>query len=284
MPPELQSVATLATALQKAEGTGKSVISSANQEFDKMTNPNYRIPSAPVHSHNLAMLVKKLATAEDAVAESIKARKALIAGLEKLLGDSKLKLSKDEQQKSDFDIKKAAVNDRARQVEDAILRGMSAEEQYTISSAPLPIAGSIRPAVTPPERPDIEELTPPPMESFTPVGSPARETQPNPLPDDVFGKPIPNPIEPISVPAPPNASAISPDQTAIAPIAPGADLLSSLIHARPDDTTHNGFPTSYSTGTFKKRKMSRSTAEDEFAAFAGDGELDGIDANVGDII
>ncbi|KAH7115844.1 RNA polymerase II-binding domain-containing protein [Dendryphion nanum] len=283
VPQELQSVTPLATALQKAEGTGKTAITSANQEFDKITNPNYRIPSAPVHSHNLATLVKKLATAEDAVAESIKARKSLIAGLEKLLADNKLKLSREVDQKSDFNARKVAVEGRARQVDDAILRGTSAEEQYAISSAPLPVSGGARPAIAPPERPDIEELTPPPMESFTPIGSPVREAELNPLPDDVFGQPIENPNDQISIPAPPGASAISPDQTSIAPLAPGADILSSLIHSRPDDNGQNGV-SGYGTGTFKKRKMSRSAAEDEFAAFAGDGELDGIDANVGDMI
>jgi regulator of Ty1 transposition protein 103 len=34
----------------------------------------------------------------------------------------------------------------------------------------------------------------------------------------------------------------------------------------------------------KKRKMSRSNAEDEFAAFQGDGDMEGIDDNLGALI
>lgn len=275
IPPEVAPITGFATTLQKAEINAKPAITTAKQEYEKITNPNYAIPPAAVHAASLSTLVKKLATAEGAVAESIRARKSLISGLEALLEASRTKLSNDEAQMADLGAQKQAIDDRKRQVEDAILRDVSDVELQAISSAPLPVAVGAQA----PGRPDIEELTPPPMESFTPVGSPKAA-----VPDDVFPEPVANPAEPESIPAPPGATAISTPTTAIgAPNpAPGADLLSSLTRARSDDGT-NGYQ-SHGSGTLKKRNMSRSSAEDEFAAFAGDGDIDGIDANVGDLI
>lgn len=270
VPPELKSVEPPASALQKADLNAKPLIATANQEYEKLTNPNSAIPSPPMHAAGLAALVKKLAVAESAVADGIKARRDLIAGLEKLLETNRTKLEQDETQLADLTTRKDAIESRKREVEDAILKGLSAAETNRISAAPLPGL-----AQAPHERPDVEELTPPPVESFTPVGSPARE------PPDVFEGPTAHPVEPTAIPAPPGASAISAPATTIG--APntilGADLLQSLTHARPDD--QNG---AYGQGAYKKRKMSRSAAEDEFAAFAGDDDMNGIDSNLGDLI
>lgn len=231
-----------------------------------------------MHAAGLAALVKKLQVAEGAVAESIKARQALVTGLEQLLQTNKAKLGAEEAQRTDLIARKEAIVSRKDEVERAILQGLSAAETNKISAAPLPVVASARPGSAqdvPYERPQIEELTPPPMESFTPVGSPRAD-----VPDDVFPTPASHPVQPVAAPAPPGASSISPEATAIA-ASPGADLLSSLTHARPDQGTNGS---GYHVGTYKKRKMSRSAAEDEFAAFAGDGDIDGIDANVGDLI
>lgn len=276
-------MAPLATSVQKADINARPAVVAANQDYDKLTNPNNSIPSPPMHAAGLAALVKKLATAEGAVAESIKARQALILGLENLLETNRAKLNSEQAQLTDLTTRKQAIESRKQEVEDAILRGLSAADTHAISSAPLPgVIGGKRPSaqdVKPPERPDIEELTPPPMESFTPVGSPRPDFPA--VPDDVLAQPAAHPVEPIAVPAPSDASAFSAPVTAVGE-GPGADLLNRLTRAQEVDSNANGHH-AYSSSA-KKRKTSRSAAEDEFAAFAGDGDIDGIDANLGNLI
>ncbi|KAF1973824.1 DUF618-domain-containing protein [Bimuria novae-zelandiae CBS 107.79] len=278
IPPELKPVEPLATALQKAELNAKPALTTANQDYEKLTDPNAPIPTPPMHAAALSGLVKKLALAENAVADSIKARQALVSGLEKLLETNRTKLSEEEAQITDLQTRKAAIENRKSQVEAAILQGLSAIETNKISTAPLP--GVTQPSH---ERPDVEALTPPPMESFTPVGSPTLAAQQAPdVPDDVFPEPVANPVVPAAVPAPVGTNVANQEPaTAIgAPnTIPGADLLHSLAHARP--AGENGV---YGQQTYKKRKMSRSTAEDELAVFEGDTAMNSIDSTLGDLI
>lgn len=236
-----------------------------------------------MHAASLAALVKKLAVAEGAVAESIKAREALVAGLEKLLETNKSKLEQDEAQVSDLKTRKDAIESRKREVEEAILKGLSAAETNKISAAPLPVATTSPVAQ---ERPQVEELTPPPMESFTPVGSPhqapASAFEPVPdIGDDVMPEPVSHPIEPETAPAPANHSSQPEYATAIGETVPGVpeDLLKALQHVRPGADGGVYGQNAYQNA-YKKRKMSRSAAEEEFAAFAGEG----IDDNLGELI
>ncbi|KAJ4290287.1 hypothetical protein N0V90_010503 [Kalmusia sp. IMI 367209] len=276
IPPELKPVEPLATALQKADLAAKPAVVSANQDYEKLTDPNTTRPSPPMHAAALASLVKKLAVAENAVADSIKARQALVSGLEKLLETNRTKLDEEQAHIADLNTRKAAIEDRKSLVETAILQGLSAAETNKISAAPLPSV-----AQTSHERPDVEALTPPPVESFTPVGSPTLRPDIPDVPDDVFREPPANPLTPIAVSPRPGASASSAPATVIgAPNAiPGADLLHSLAHARPAD--ENGV---YGQRTYKKRKMSQNAAQDEFAAFEGDTAMNGIDSTLGDLI
>lgn len=286
IPPELTSVAPLATSLQKADLNTKPAVGAANQDYEKLTNPNAAIPSPPMHAAGLAALVKKLAIAEGAVAESMKARQALVGGLEKLLETNRSKLEQEEAQAVDLRTRKDAIESRKREVEAAILKGLSAAETNKISAAPLPVATT---SPTTQERPQIEELTPPPMETFTPVGSPQQvpvaiaEQVPD-IGDDVMPEPIANPIEPQTAPAPaghstePSFATTTGEPNIRAP----ADLLKSLQHPRIDPGGEYG-QAAYQQ-TYKKRKMSRSAAEDEFAAFAADGDMAGIDNNLGELI
>ncbi|CAI6341029.1 unnamed protein product [Periconia digitata] len=274
IPPELKSVEPFATAVQKAELNIKPALATANQEYEKLTNPNNTIPTAPLHAAHLATLVRNLAVAESAVADGIKARKELIAGLEKLLETNKSKVAQEETQLADVKSRKEAIDARKREVEDAILRGLSTAETTAISAAPLP-------GVTPVshERPDVEELTPPPMESFTPVGSPVQQPSKDApaLPTDestehALPQAWANPTSDLSAPAAAATATIPP------PSIPGADLLRSLTHARQED---NG---AYAPTSAKKRKTSRNAAEDEFAVFAEDDDMNGIDSNLGELI
>ncbi|KAL1609503.1 hypothetical protein SLS59_001008 [Nothophoma quercina] len=284
VPAELKTVAPLATSVEKADLTTKPAVATANQEYEKVTNPNYTIPSAPVHAAGLSTLVKKLAVAEGAVAESIKARQALITGLEQLLATNKSKLSLDQAQASDLKTRKDAIESRKRQVEDAILQGLSAIETNRISAAPLPVATT---SPTAQDRPQVEDLTPPPMESFTPVGSPQQApAQPvEPVPDignDIMPEPVSHPIIPETAPAPGNTSSLPGFATTMGDTNGPADLLKSLQHARPGQEGGVYGQHAYETAV-KKRKMSNQ-AVDEYAAFAGDGDMDGIDNNLGELI
>jgi regulator of Ty1 transposition protein 103 len=271
-------VEPFAIALQKADLNTKPAVTTANQDFEKFTNPNNPVRTAPVRVGELGALFRKLAVAESAAADSIKARRELITGLEKLLETNKTKLGQEEAQLAVLTTRKSTVDSRRQEVEDAITRGFSAERQNAIAAAPLPGVVQVDH-----ERPQVEELTPPPMESFTPVGSP-RPDVPD-VPDDVFREPPANPVEPVSVPAPLGVTAMSPPVTAIGPAnpIPGADLLRSLTQgltqARNDE--HNG---AYGPSSAKKRKMSRSAAEDEFAVFAADEDVNGIDSNLLDLV
>jgi regulator of Ty1 transposition protein 103 len=290
VPPELTPVAPLATSLQKADIAAKPALTAANQEYDKLTNINNPIPTPPMHAAGLAALVKKLATAEGAVAESIKARQSLINGLEMLLETNKAKLSNEQAQLSDLATRKTAIENRKREVEQAILKGLSAAEANAISSAPLPVAGRSTSDEAPLERPRVEELTPPPMESFTPTGSPDLQANPNAnavsdIGDDIMPEPVAHPTEPIAVPpSNPNAP-ISAPVTAIANTPnQGSDfdyVTTTMTHADPADTSSGAGTNLYTSGTYKKRKMGRSNDVDEFAAFEGDGDFNDIDANIG---
>ncbi|KAJ5596440.1 hypothetical protein N7450_002898 [Penicillium hetheringtonii] len=120
---------------------------TATVESEKLLNPEDQ-PSPPVHAARLTALLKTLANAESSVSEVIKSRKALIDGLEKLLATNRAELTKEES------------------VEDAIVRDLS----YENSGGPQPGGDGAEYA-----RPEVEALTPPPVEALTPVGSPKPE-------------------------------------------------------------------------------------------------------------
>jgi regulator of Ty1 transposition protein 103 len=294
VPPELTPVAPLATSLQKADLATKPAVTTANQDYEKLTNPNAAIPSPPMHAAGLAALCKKLALAEAAVAESIKARSALIDGLQQLLNANYSKLEQEEAQAADLKTRRDAIESRKRAVEEAILKGLSAAEQNRISTAPLPVATTSPIAATfsaAQERPQVEELTPPPMESFTPVGSPqlaaaAPQTEQVPdIGDDVMPEPVAHPVVPETAPAPAQSSTQPEFATTMGDPNQhvAADLLKSLQHARPGQEGGVYGQNAYQNA-YKKRKMSRSGGEDDFAAFAGDREMAGIDDNFAELI
>ncbi|KAE9986427.1 hypothetical protein EG328_005653 [Venturia inaequalis] len=153
-PPEYQTILSHQAKITKSEVLSKPTIASALAEYEKQTSPSAPIPSAPVHAARLSALLKTLANAEGAVAESVKARRALVEGLEKILTRNKEELVKEEAQLADINSKKTLTDAKRREVEDGIIRGLANEAE--------------------PERPESEPLTPPmpPIESITPVGTP----------------------------------------------------------------------------------------------------------------
>lgn len=178
-PPELQPLVSLQIAVTKATATTTNASQTANTEYDKLTDPSKAVPTPPVHAARLSALLKSLASAEGAVNESIKARKALLAAMEKLVETNKASLTKEESQQFELTSRKTTIEAKKREVEDGIMRGLSAEEasqnhaslaretKVNGKGTPHTDTGSVEP-----ERPQPEELTPPPVESFTPIGSP----------------------------------------------------------------------------------------------------------------
>ena len=231
-------------------------------------DPNTPSPTPPVHAARLSALLRSLATAEGAVSESIKARQDLIKGLEKLLEANRAALAGEEIQHQELEERKSTVEAKKRDVEDGIMRGLSAE-----TNSPAPLEGTPgsdihtngdRETSVEPARPEIEELTPPPAGTHTAVGSPFAEEIPFTTAtgadiiqeqqlDHTETAPV---VQPLLFPA-------------------GSDLLSSLSvpAARPYvESPVNGSPN-------KKRKV-----EPEFEEFVQGGGMADLDEDVAELL
>ncbi|BDD57997.1 hypothetical protein MPDQ_008149 [Monascus purpureus] len=170
-PAELQPLVPLQVALSKSVMTAGASATTANAEYDKMHDPNYPQPTPPVLAARLSQLLKTLANAESSVSESIKSRHALIEELEKLLEANRSALSKEHSTVARLSERKAETEAKKREVEDAIMKGLSAEN---FGDNHLNESGK---EADPVPRPAVEGLTPPPVEAITPVGSPKPEAQ-----------------------------------------------------------------------------------------------------------
>ncbi|KJZ75677.1 hypothetical protein HIM_04834 [Hirsutella minnesotensis 3608] len=147
-----QKVMKLSTPLQSA-------VSSANQEYEKHTDPNTAVPTAPVYAARLNGLLKTLANAESAVAECVKAREGLVSGLEKMLEAAKTGLNTDKTSAAELLKRKEEIEEKKQQVEMAIMRALGPAEGNG-----LPEEGGSASPPAEPDRPVMEALTPPPME------------------------------------------------------------------------------------------------------------------------
>jgi regulator of Ty1 transposition protein 103 len=161
--------------VSKASETTVSAVNAANTEFDKMNDPSTPDPTPPVHAARLSQLLKTLANAESSVSEIIKSRQSLIDGLEKILDSNRTSLTKEKSLLAELSEKKAGTESRKRDVEDTIMRGLSAENSPAVHNT----GGDAGPEAP---RPEVEALTPPPVESLTPPGgSPTETSQPHPF-------------------------------------------------------------------------------------------------------
>jgi hypothetical protein len=152
--PDLQPLANSYSALAKQEGPSTTAAANAFAEYDRLTGPDAPVLTPPVQAGRLSTLLKTLATAENSVGEAVKARKAVISELEKILENHNTKLAADEDKLSTLQYRKSEIESKKRAVEAEIMRSLETEGE--------------------PERPIAEPLTPPPVEveSLTPVGSP----------------------------------------------------------------------------------------------------------------
>jgi len=224
----------------------KTSINAANQDYDKLTDPNTPTPSAPVHAARLNGLLKTLANAEGAVAESIKARRELIEGLEKILDTNKATLTIEETQLDLLSSRRAEIDAKKKEVEDSIMRGFA-----TNSNPGTPVGPDGSPAnnnqspITPapePDRPEVEALTPPGYPSDPPTVVPDLNINST------------------------NGSSIPPIQHSYQSPTSALDLLAGV------STTYGRPP---SAGSTKKRKLN-----DDFPDL-GD---DGLDADVSEML
>lgn len=153
----------------------KATVASANQEYEKQTNSSTPVPSAPVYAARLNGLLKTLANAESAVAECVKAREDLISGLEKLLGANRDALEQDKTAAAQLASRKTEIEEKKHAVEVGIMRALGPAD-----SNGTPGEGESSSTPPEPDRPEMEALTPPPMEPFdaptpealTPEGNP----------------------------------------------------------------------------------------------------------------
>ena len=173
IPSELESLLPLQIAVSKASISTTAATQTADLEYEKLNSPDTTLPSPPVHAARLSALVKSLANADSSVSESIKSRKELISGLEKLLESNKTDLAKDEETYLNITTRKTSTEAKKREVEDGIMRGMSASAENSPATPGDAVKGR---SESEPERPDYEALTPPSMEALTPVGSPRPNT------------------------------------------------------------------------------------------------------------
>ncbi len=239
-------------------------------------------------------VLKSLANAEGAVAESIKARQALVEGLEKLLTTNRNALAEEESAHAKVVLQRATAEHKKREVEDGIMRGLSEE------ATPADFGGSSNASTAMPhqssmpmqlERPAIESLTPPPIESLTPVDSPRAMDSSNALADMLAteqGITVSTDSNPTGDVIPTVASVNASAPTAVAPpppVALGADLLSSLTtpHVRPrsEDSSVNGDGGEHGPGSsVKRRRITKGGDGDELPEFTAGDAMDGLDDEV----
>lgn len=141
----------------------KATVISADQEYEKQTDPSNPVPSAPVYAARLNGLLTTLAGAESKVADCIKAREGLVTGLEKLLETSRAALDKDRDVATRLGNRKREIEEKKQQVEMGIMQALGSTDN---NGSPAE-AGSVSPPAEP-DRPEMEALTPPTMEAFTP--------------------------------------------------------------------------------------------------------------------
>lgn len=189
MPTELEPLGPLQLTVSKASVAMKPAITASHAEFAAHNSSANSPPPAPVQAARLNSLLRSLVKAESAVVDSLKARHALVAGLEKIIQENKQLMLDEETFQKDLGQKREQIEVSKREVEDAILQGLTSEEAAAQLDQPASLANGHVVGFEDFERPQMEPLTPPPIEtstnsrtiptfpeeSNTPVGSPIIE-------------------------------------------------------------------------------------------------------------
>jgi regulator of Ty1 transposition protein 103 len=231
----------------------KSSLSTANAEYDKLIDSKSPLPAPPVYAAKLSGLLKHLANAENAVAESVKARRELVAALEKILDTNRSALEADVAQQKQLAERRAAVDVKRQEVELEIIRGMGGTEGNDHHQSPHDHGHSATPVDQEPERPEMEALTPP---SGDGDDLDFYNTEPA----------VPQNGHQFHVPAQQHHQ-----QPAFSTAAPGIEMLSNLA------SQYQSVPIALN-GSNKRRRVD---SGDDFPDLGGD---DGIDADVAEIL
>jgi regulator of Ty1 transposition protein 103 len=252
VPSELAQLVEPQQTISQLVLSTKTSVNAANQEYDRVTDSSVRTPSAPVHAARLNGLLRVLANAEGAVAESIKARQVLIEGLEKILGANREALAAEQSLFAQLSTRRQETDAKKNEVEDSIMRGFAPISNPGTPAIPDGNTGASHSPVTPvpePDRPEVEALTPP--------GYPQLQHT--------------EPVSDLHLNASNGSHNLA--QTLVSPPSAGSDLLSSL-------STSYGRPASGASNSAKKRKLA---ATNDFPDL-GDDALDGLDADVADML
>jgi regulator of Ty1 transposition protein 103 len=258
IPKELEPLVSLQQTITKLVLSTKTSVNAASQDYDKLTDPSAVTPSAPVHAARLNGLLKTLANAEGAVAESIKARKVLIEGLEKILDTNRTALAVEETQLENLSNRRTEIDEKKKEVEDSIMRGFAPNSN---PSTPAGV-GNGSPGVS---QSPAQELDRPEVEALTPPGYPEPPTH-EPIP--VIDLDTSNGAEAIS-------NALQNHQVPLQQYPSTASNVMSTI-----STAYARTPSSSGAGSAKKRKLS---TNDDFPDLGGDA-MDGLDADVAEML
>lgn len=244
MPSELAPLVTSYQNSVKHQIPAKSTAAAANQDYIKTTDSSSPVPSAPVYAARLNGLMKVLASAEGAVAESVKARKGLIDALEKLLDENKTALAGDEGKLEQLKGRKNEIEQKKQDVETSIMQGLNTKPETQQSPSEDPAASTTPPE---PDRPEMEALTPPSVQE-----------EPE-LPEDTGSPFAPETSQQDSASFQQGSSA------------PGIEMLSTLA------SQYQSLPV-VTNGSNKRRRIE---GDDEVPGLGGD---DGLDADVAEML
>lgn len=174
VPSELQKLADLQTTLTRSELGIKPSLASSTSEYSQVLEPpaDLKVP-LPKQAAQLGALQKSLAQASDAVTASLTARKALLAELEALVKSNQDALQAEQEQITELQGKRGVADATRADVEDQIMKGLGEDDAAEASAATDGFEGGIEMEA---ERPEMEPLTPPTIESFTPPAETETET------------------------------------------------------------------------------------------------------------
>lgn len=246
MPSELAPLLPLQQNVSKYAAPVSGIIAAASSEYDKLNDASNASAAAAVHAARLTGLLRTLANAEGAVTECIKARKELVAALEKMLVANRGALQNEEGHLSQLQHRRTLTENQKKEVELSIIGGLPLDSKE--QSPGMQSAGS---PVPEPDRPQVEALTPPHHQDH----------------DDMYDSaPGQHNGQTHTVPSFANAAPAQPPGSF--PLAPGIEILSNLA------SQYQAVPINGS----KKRKIETG---DDFPDLGGD---DGIDSEVAEML
>ncbi|EZF25013.1 hypothetical protein H112_02637 [Trichophyton rubrum D6] len=274
LPQELQPLAPLQIATSKASVSSNATVTIANTEYDKLNGPSAEIPTPPVYAARLSTLLKTLANAESSLSEVIKCRQSLIEGLEKVLDTNRAALVKEKSQVEQLSSRRTETENKKRDVEDAIIRGLTADDPSAQQSNGGAAWSDHKNSFggEEPEAPAVEALTPPPVEALTPVQSPTLNPSSNNQ-DEQQPSTIPSHIKASSS----GATGDFGDQAQMASIDLNATL--SSLQAAANTPSNDSSTSELAT---KKRKVSH--AQDNYPEFEGGDAMADLDADVAELL